>query len=319
MEAALDDDGANATAAEPDEQGVTEREVDLVEGAAADDDPDPEDLAQAAMEAEESDEEADDEWRLVCLKRPDDVTIEYSDFEQFFLESAFTEWDQVLSQLQNEGVWRNWKEESSPQTHLIEYFLSEYLEKLWKHVNTVRRRLNKRNKSWESMVHFVQVEMISASFKTSPTKMYQGKLLGPIVKKYMREVEYFEILEALQKPVDGSPEPYSLDKEIVDLETTVANVCCKLFTKTSIVAIDDDKIPITGKGVSYYGFASHQIKNHLGPVNHMAASLLTSLSLGTRLERRGDTTDQIVRALITRRVRVGRCDSRQPDHERPRL
>jgi hypothetical protein len=31
---------------------------------------------------------------------------------------------------------------------------------------------------------------------------------------------------------------------------------------------------------------------------HMAASLLTSLSLGTRLERRGDTTDQIVRALI---------------------
>jgi hypothetical protein len=89
MEAALDDDGANATAAEPDEQGVTEREVDLVEGAAADDDPDPEDLAQAAMEAEESDEEADDEWRLVCLKRPDDVTIEYSDFEQFFFGECF--------------------------------------------------------------------------------------------------------------------------------------------------------------------------------------------------------------------------------------
>ena len=37
---------------------------------------------------------------------------------------------------------------------------------------------------------------------------------------------------------------YSLDKEIVDLETTVANVCCKLFTKTSIVAIDDDKVRV---------------------------------------------------------------------------
>ena len=68
--------------------------------------------------------------------------------------------------------------------------------------------------------------------------------------------------------------------------------------RNSIIALDDDKLRVSGKRAGYYGPASKKIGGGFGPIQHSTVSIATGLFLGGHLEKIQDSVEDCTMILL---------------------
>lgn len=247
--------------------------------------------------------EADEEvakWRTITTKKPSEVRIRFSPMQDEHLKTALLEWQDVFEGVLRKGDAMGIDRGALQRGDLdatLQYFLSDIIGHLLGHVNAVHHREGKPVCKRSNILGFIHIELMCATQSESPTNIYK---VDPVEAQNACEKDlYFSILRALSQPFDANHVPYQLEENIKELEKIINDVCKPCFSKKhSIISLDDDKVPTHGRDCAIYGMAAKKIKKNFGPVNHIVASVLTSMMIAVRGERLHSTVASNIKVLL---------------------
>ena len=236
-------------------------------------------------------------WQRIYERSVTDLQLRYDPMRSLGLKVAEEEVPAVLSSIKS--ALRVRSSASLSLSHLMNYWLYPFACHIKKYVNSVLTREGKRRKSSTAVYDFIQTELAVLVYNKSPTVLfdreYQREWFFPMKSRY---AEYMDILNALDKPMKDHI-IYEEDEGILEGEKLVQRLCRAAHVPgKSIIALDDDKLRISGSKCSLYGLAAKKIGNTFGPVQHTVASIITGICLGTHLEKAHQTVLECITLLF---------------------
>jgi hypothetical protein len=217
------------------------------------------------------------------------------------LKTVLKERKQVLRQIENE------LHPSYNEDDITAWLLKPLLEYALIHVNLYRKRRHEALATRKDIVAFLHFEILCCIYNETPSTIFStANFYSRHASENITRENYFSILRALGLCRDGPNHvPFERDQGIDDLEERVAKVCSHLYVKkTTIISFDDDKLRIKALQAKKHGLVLKMINGQMKPVQHVAASVLTGLFLGSHIEMRGESIEDAFEVVLRRLTRV---------------
>jgi len=259
---------------------------------------DEEEEENPAYDTDEDDIDEDaSAWKEVILKSVSQIKIEDDPLEQKLLGQAEKEWDDIFEHLKKVARPLGYKtiNDGNIDEVLIHVLTNDYVGMLLKHTNFVQQD-EESTVPLSDVLDFLCMEIVCAYLCASPTQVYQDVAFKEFAG-VCDESTYFRVYQSLGKDAEER-EPYKVSPTIVEIEKIVSQSCRWAYSKSAVIALDDDKPPISGIGASKQGIAARKIKKNFHPVVHMCVSVLTSVFLSAHLELYGDRVQNCIDSLL---------------------
>jgi len=231
-------------------------------------------------------------WEEVVLNKISDLNIEDDPLEKELLCVVEKEWKAIFKDLKDKARSLGHEDLSDPRAALHVY-AQKYVSMVLEHVHRVHS--HGKPIPVRDILDFLCMECVCAFLNISPTVVYREKAFESFI--LCPEATYFKIYQALGKNPDHQ-EPYAVSRTIENIEHIVSESCRWAYNKHSVIALDDDKAPVSGVGASALGVAARKIKKNFNPVIHTCVSVLTSVFLSAHLEQVSDTVEDCINSLI---------------------
>jgi len=224
-----------------------------------------------------------------------DVKIENDPLEKELLSKVEEEWAEIFKQLEKVArpLGHTNIKESNVEKVLIHVYAQKYVQMLVEHVNYVFDEGTPI--PVEDVLDFLCQEMVCAFLNISPTDLYQEKAFKDFI--VCKEATYFKVYRTLGKNPDQQ-KAYEVSPTVEKIEKIISESCRWAYNKHAIIALDDDKVPVSGVGASKQGIAARKIEKNFNPVIHTMVSVLTSVFLSAHLELVGDTVEDCIDSLL---------------------
>ena len=217
--------------------------------------------------------------------------------EEMLLEKVEKEWKEIFKGLEREArpLGHENINEYNVEKVAIHVYANNYVQMLSHHVNYVFYKDGKGTIPVADVLDFLCQEMVCGYLNMSPTDLYDELPMKEFV--VCKRETYFKVYQTLGKNPDP-PKAYEVSKTVERIEQVVSESCHWAHNQHAIIALDDDKAPVSGVGAAKQGIAARKIKKNFNPVIHTMVSVLTSVFLSAHLELVGDTVQDCIDALL---------------------
>ena len=222
-----------------------------------------------------SDDESEDdwyEWRMLEENTSSDVVVKFDPLEQSALEIAEEEVPILLSRIRNAvGLRAN---QPLRIRHVLSYWIQPYLSYVQKHTSMVLARNANHAPSSKQVKNFLRTEVAVLVYQKSPTVLFNTTSQDEWFQTMCcRPSEYFKILGALDQPMHPHTN-FNVDEGLVEGERMLQNLGrIAHVPERAIIALDDEKMPISKSKCSMYGFVRKKIGKGFCPVQHSLVSV----------------------------------------------
>jgi hypothetical protein len=117
-----------------------------------------------------------EKWRVIPTKKASDVRVTFSPVETELLDSTISEWEEVHTNLQREAFERGLNVEAMRRGEIepvLQYFLSDMIDHMLGHVNSIALREGNNNISRKDILAFIKLELMTCIYSESPTSLYK--------------------------------------------------------------------------------------------------------------------------------------------------
>lgn len=156
---------------------------------------------------DEDEDDITEKWKHTVLKNASQLKIDADPFETQLLEQVISEWNQVRKQL-IDAMQSSLGVRKVSDLNIIKYLFEPLCQYLLTHVNRVRLRQGKEEKTLVDIISFIQVEIRSSCFNLSPTAVYDCEFLQCHLCKYLSKRDYFSILQSLKEQYNDNHTMY---------------------------------------------------------------------------------------------------------------